>query len=170
MGATDVMETLDLARAAAGVDRVPVVHRPRLLSDNGPCYISAPLATYLERHGLPHTRSAPYHPMTQGKIERYHRSLKNVVKLDHYYTPWELERAIAHFVEEYNHRRYHESLQNVTPADMYHGRQATILARRERIKQRTLQRRKRENLQTPHHAAMRSEVSLRNDAQECHRV
>lgn len=45
MGATDVMETLDLARAAAGVDRVPVVHRPRLLSDNGPCYISAELAT-----------------------------------------------------------------------------------------------------------------------------
>ena len=105
MGATDVMETLDLARAAAGVDRVPVVHRPRLLSDNGPCYISGALATYLETRGLAHTRSAPYHPMTQGKIERYHRSLKNVVKLDHYYTPWELERAIARFVEDSNHRR-----------------------------------------------------------------
>ena len=61
----------------------PVAHRPRLLSDNGPCYISGQLATYLEAHGLPHTRSAPYHPMTQGKIERYHRSLKNVVKLEH---------------------------------------------------------------------------------------
>ena len=170
MGATDVTETLDLARAAAGVDRIPVIHRPRLLSDNGPCYISGQLATYLERNGLPHTRSAPYHPMTQGKIERYHRSLKNVVKLDQYYMPWELERAIARFVEDYNHRRYHESLQNVTPADMYHGRQATILARRDRIKQRTLQRRKRENLQTPHHAAIRSEVSLRKSPEQSHWV
>jgi len=160
MGATDVIETLDLARAAAGVNRVPVVHRPRLLSDNGPCYISGALATYLEMHGFAHTRGAPYHPMTQGKIERYHRSLKNVVKLDQYYGPWELERAIARFVADYNHRRYHESLQNVTPADMYHGRQATILARRARIKQRTLQRRKQENLHTPHHAAICSEMSL----------
>jgi hypothetical protein len=64
----------------------------------------------------------------------------------------EVERAIARFVEDSNHRRYHESLQNVTAADMYEGRQAAILARRARIKQRTLQRRKRENLQTPHHA------------------
>jgi putative transposase len=77
--------------------------------------------------------------LTQGKIERCHRSLKNVVTLDHDDTLWELERAIAHLVEDDNHRRYHESLQNVTPADMYHGRQAAILARRERIKQRTLQ-------------------------------
>lgn len=160
MGAADVMETLDLARAAAGIDHVPVVHRPRLLSDNGPCYISGQLAAYLETHGVTHTRSAPYHPMTQGKIERYHRSLKNVVKLDHYYSPWELERALARFVADYNDRRYHESLQNVTPADMYHGRQAAILARRERIKHRTLQRRKQENLHTPHHAALCSELSL----------
>jgi putative transposase len=170
MGATDVMETLDLARAAAGVERVPVVHRPRLLSDNGPCYISAQLASYLETHGLPHTRSAPYHPMTQGKIERYHRSLKNVVRLDHYYAPWELERALAHFVEDYNHRRYHESLQNVTPADVYFGRQAVILARRERIKQRTLQRRKWENLHAPHHAAICPEVSLRKRPEWSHWV
>ena len=168
MGATVVIETLDLARAAAGIDRVPVVHRPRLLSDNGPCYISRDLATYLETNGFAHTRGAPYHPMTQGKIERYHRSLKNVVKLDLYYSPWELERAIGHFVEDYNHRRYHESLQNVTPADVYGGRQATILARRERIKQRTLQRRRRENLQRPHDAAIRSEVSLQKSPERSH--
>jgi len=145
MQATDVMATLDLARAHAGVDRVCVVHRPRLLSDNGPCYVSQALGTYLTQHGLTHTRGAPYHPMTQGKIERYHRSMKNVVKLDVYYSPWELERAIGHFVEQYNHRRLHEALQNVTPADVSYGRQATILARRERIKRATLKRRKRMN-------------------------
>jgi putative transposase len=108
--------------------------------------------------------------MTQGKIERYHRSLKNVVKLEQYYSPWAVEQAVARFVEDYNHRRYHESLQNVTPADVYEGRQAAILARRERIKQRTLQRRKRENLHVPHHAAIRSDVSFSNGTQLCHRV
>jgi transposase InsO family protein len=62
------------------------------------------------------------------------------------FSPWELERAIGHFVEHYNHRRLHEALQNVTPADVYEGRQATILDRRARIKRETLARRKRENL------------------------
>ena len=122
MHATDVMETLDLARASTGVDRVQVVHRPRLLSNNGSCYLSQPLAAYLDTHGLPHTRSAPYHPMTQGKIERCHRSLKNVVKLDHDASRLDLERAVGHFVEDDNHRRYHEALQNGTPADVFFGR------------------------------------------------
>jgi hypothetical protein len=82
------------------------------------------------------------------------------VKLDHYYSPWELERAIGRFADDHNHRRHHESLQNATPADVYGGRQATLVARRERIKQRMLQRRRRENLQMPHHAAICSEVSI----------
>src|SRR6516164_444664 len=125
---------------------VRVVHRSRLLSDNGLCYVSQALGSYLTQHGLTHTRGAPHHPMTQGKIERYHRSMKNVVKLDVYHSPWELERAIGRFVEHYNHRRLHESLQNVTPADMYAGRQGAILNRRARIKRATLARRKRENL------------------------
>ncbi len=84
--------------------------------------------------------------MTQGKIERYHRSMKNVVKLDNYYSPWELERAIGRFVEHYNHRRYHESLGNVTPADVFHGRQREIVTRRAKIKKKTMARRRRENL------------------------
>ena len=146
MGAADVTETLDLARAATGVDQVRVEHRPRLLSDNGPCYVSGDLRSYLAEHGMKHTRGAPYHPMTQGKIERYHRSMKNLVMLENYYTPWELERALARFVEFYNHRRYHEALGNVTPADMYAGRHQEILSRRERIKRETLARRKKENL------------------------
>ena len=116
MQASDMTETLDLARAQAGVDRVRVVHRPRLLRDNGPCYISQELADYLGTHGLAHTRGAPSHPMTQGKIERDHRSMQNVVKLEKYCSPWELQRALARFVEDDNHQRSHESLQNVTPS------------------------------------------------------
>ena len=160
MQAVDVMETLDLARAKTGIDQVRVVHRPRLLSDNGPCYVSGELADYLETHKIAHTRGAPYHPMTQGKIERYHRSMKNVVKLEKYYSPWELERAIARFVDDYNHRRLHEALDNVTPADVYEGRRPVILARRAQIKRRTLAQRKRENLHTPPRADNRQKVAL----------
>jgi len=121
-------------------------HRPRLLSDNRPCYLSKELKEYLAEQKMEHTRGAPYHPQTQGKIERYHRSMKNVVKLENYYYPWELEKAIQQFVDYYNHRRYHESLDNVTPADMFYGRYEEIMSRREFIKQQTLQRRKEENL------------------------
>ena len=146
MTATDVTETLDMARALTGVDKIAVKHRPRLLSDNGPCYISGDLREYIKKHQLGHTRGAPYHPMTQGKIERWHRSMKNIVKLENYYSSEALERAVGRFVEHYNHARYHESLKNVTPADMYEGRQAAILMRREKIKRKTLARRKKENL------------------------
>ncbi len=146
MRVEDVTETLDLARAATGVDRVRVEHKPRLLSDNGPCYVAKDLAAYLKQHGLGHTRGRPYHPMTQGKIERYHRSMKNVVRLENHYSPWELERALVRFVEYYNHERLHEAIGSVTPDDMYHGRQRAILSRREKIKRLTLERRKKENL------------------------
>ena len=91
---------------------------------------------------MKHTRGAPYHPMTQGKIERYHRSMKNVVKLENYYYPWQLEKAIAAWVQHYNHERYHESLSNVTPADVYFGRAQSILKRRERIKEKTIEDRR----------------------------
>ncbi|MFC1538181.1 hypothetical protein ACFL6H_02045 [Candidatus Latescibacterota bacterium] len=87
MTANDVIETLDMARARSGKDRVRVNHKPRLLSDNSPCYLSKDLKTYLRDRGMKHTRDARYHPQTQGKIERYHRSMKNVINLQHYYTP-----------------------------------------------------------------------------------
>ena len=85
-------------------------------------------------------------PMTQGKIERYHRSMKNVVKLENYYYPWELEKAITDWVQHYNHERYHESLDNVTPSDVYHGRSEEILDQRAIIKSRTMIQRKVQNL------------------------
>lgn len=146
MGASDVKDTLDQAIALTGVTNIPVRHCPRLLSDNGPCYLSGELKDYLKNHQMTHTRGAPYHPMTQGKIERYHRSMKNVVKLEHYYLPEELERALSQFVHHYNHERYHESLDNVTPADMYYGRYHQIMDQRAITKQQTLQQRRCDNL------------------------
>ena len=146
MASSDVTETLDRALAVTGVDQIRVTHRPRLLSDNGPAYVSSELREYLHERGMGHTRGAPYHPQTQGKIERYHRSMKNVVKLQHYYFPGELEAAIGEFVAYYNNERYHESLDNVTPADVSFGRQHEVLAERSKIKRLTMQRRKREYL------------------------
>jgi transposase InsO family protein len=84
--------------------------------------------------------------MTQGKIERYHRSMKNVVRLANYYSPEELERALARFVTYYNEERLHEAIGNVAPNDMYQGRQRKITTRRQEIKRLTLERRKKENL------------------------
>jgi hypothetical protein len=86
--------------------------------------------------------------MTQGKIERYPRSMKNVVRLENHYSPWELERAVARFVAYCNSERLHEAIGNVTPDAMYHGRQHEILTRRQKIKRLTLERRKKENLRT----------------------
>jgi transposase InsO family protein len=146
MAASDVTDTLKDALEATGLIKARVHHKPRLLSDNGPCYISKELREWLLDQDMKHTRGAPYHPMTQGKIERYHRSMKNVIKLEHYYFPWELENAIAEWVAHYNHDRYHESLDNVTPADVYNGRRNDILDRRSMIKARTLTQRKVQNL------------------------
>ncbi len=146
MGAGDVIETLDQALAITGIDQVRVKHRPRLLSDNGPAYLSGELRDYLGERRMAHTRGAPYHPQTQGKIERYHRTMKNVVKLEHYYFPWELEVALRDFVAYYNNERYHEALDNVTPADVYFGRQYAVLSERAKIKRLTMQKRKKEYL------------------------
>ena len=145
MAAGDVKEVLDMALDRTGLDRIRVNHRPRLLSDNGPCYISSELREYLEDRCIDHTRGAPYHPMTQGKIERYHRTMKNVVKLQNYYFPGELERELSKFVDYYNNERYHESLDNVTPADAYFGRRRVILTEREQVKRNTMRIRRRQN-------------------------
>lgn len=107
---------------------------------------SKDLKEYLINQEIAHTRGAPYHPQTQGKIERFHRSMKNVVKLDNYYYPWELNEAVAKYIDFYNNHRYHEALNNVTPADVYFGRYHQIESERTKIKNITMQRRKEFNL------------------------
>jgi len=142
MTPADVTETLRLALHAAGLNQATVQQRPRLLSDNGPSYLSAQLGACLQEHGMRHTRGHPDHPMTQGKIERYHRSLKNRILLESYYLPGQLQARLAEFLDFYNTRRYHESLGNLTPADIYVGRGSTILARRQKIKHQTIELRR----------------------------
>jgi len=148
MNAQNVEDTLKIALEKAGMDRVKVYHKPRLLSDNGPAYHSADLAEFLRERRIKHIHGTPYHPMTQGKIERWHRSMKNVVKLQNYYSPSELERAITEWVAYYNNQRYHEALDNVTPADVYFGRDKEVLEKRNKLKEQTLALRRQQHLQS----------------------
>ncbi len=141
MKAQDVKDTLDQALLASEVSQT---NKPKLLSDNGSCYISNELAEYLGNQNMEHIRGRPLHPQTQGKIERYHRSMKNVVKLDNYFSPEQLERKLNEFVEYYNYKRYHESLQNLTPAEVYYGKGEVKLKQRKKTKIRTLKARKKQ--------------------------
>jgi len=143
MSAFDVSDTLRDALTATGLDRMNIRHRPRLLSDNGPCYVSSELRTWLEENNLSHTRGAPYHPQTQGKIERWHRTLKDRILLENYYLPGDLERHLKDFINHYNTRRAHESLNNLTPECVFTGRGVAVLEKRNRIKEETMRLRKR---------------------------
>jgi transposase InsO family protein len=146
MKASDVTDTLELALEASGCDSAKVIHKPRLLSDNGASYVANDLADFLKGKGMNHVRGKPYHPQTQGKIERWHQTLKNRVLLNNHYLPSHLEHDIGEFIAYYNHQRYHESLDNLTPADVYFGRGNAILEKRRTLKNKTLQQRRLQHL------------------------
>jgi transposase InsO family protein/transposase-like protein len=139
MKAVDVKNTLNMA---LNHPNVSVEFPPKLLSDNGSCYISEELGLFLDEYHMQHVRGRPNHPQTQGKIERYHRTMKNVIKLENYYSPDQLRFRLKEFVDYYNHLRYHESLDNLTPADVYYGRKEEKLRKRKLCKLKTMRLRK----------------------------
>ena len=120
--------------------------RPKLLSDNGAGFVAEALQKYLSYHGIRHIFGKPYHPQTQGKVERFNRRIKEGLCLLVYCSPDELERAIREAIERYNSTP-HEALKNVSPDDVYAGRQQEILERREKKKSWTIARRKIVNLE-----------------------
>lgn len=142
MTTDDVKTTLDLAIINTGM-KAPKIKKPRLLSDNGPCYISKELADYMDTQEMAHIHGRPFHPQTQGKIERYHRSMKNIILLDNYYLPQELEARIGEWVDYYNNQRYHESLGNITPSEKYAGLENKIFKERKKVKERTMRLRRK---------------------------
>ena len=118
---------IQVAIDATGMKEVPLEDRTRLLSDNGPGYVFRAFRDYLGLVGIRHILSAPYHPQTNGKLERYHQSIKQDVNQVPYEVHGDLEVATLGFVDYYNHRRYHKALSNVTPNDVLHGRRGRDL-------------------------------------------
>jgi transposase InsO family protein len=145
MASVSLIEVVQDAIDLTGMTEVPVEDRTKLLSDNGSGYVSRLFREYLQLVGIRHILAAPYHPQTNGKLERYHQTLKRDVKQLPYDVPNELELAIGEFVDFYNHRRYHKALKDIIPADMLAGRRDQILDRRREAKGRTINRRKLSN-------------------------
>ncbi len=131
-------DVVQLAVDATGMTDVPFEDRTVLLSDNGAGYISGQFNEYLRLVGIKHITASPFHPQTNGKIERYHRTLKEEINQVPNDMPGELKEAIRGFIEYYNYRRYHEGLGNVSPYDVYTGRHHEIIQKRREAKSRTL--------------------------------
>ncbi len=140
MTSKDVIPSVEKALQFTGLTKE---NAPKLLSDNAKCYLSGEIIAFLFGKGIKPINGKPFHPQTQGKIERYHRTMKNVIKLDNYYSPGDLIKALSEFIEYYNNQRYHESLGNLTPADVYYGRDREILKKRKEIKEKTLSERRK---------------------------
>ena len=145
MTADSLIEVVQEALDSTGMTDIPLQDRTRLLSDNGSGYISRAFREYLHLVGIRHILAAPYHPQTNGKLERYHRTLKDDVNQVPYEVVGDLEAAIRAFVEFYNYRRYHKALKNVAPADVLEGRLEAILAHRKEVQRETFDRRRRYN-------------------------
>jgi transposase InsO family protein len=139
MASGSLIDVVQQAVDLTDMTDVPVDDRTVLLSDNGPGYVSRQFGEYLRLVGVRHITAAPYHPQTNGKIERYHRTIKGEINLVPHEMPGELEKAIKSFIEYYNYRRYHEGLGNVTPYDVYTGRYLEVIQRRKEVKNKTLQ-------------------------------
>jgi putative transposase len=146
MTADSISDVVEQAIAFTGMRQVPIEDRTKFLSDHGSGYLARAFEEYLRMLAIRHIYCAPHHPQTNGKIERFHETLRARMNLLVYTSPDELRRTMQTFIDYYNHRRYHEAIGNVTPADVYYGRREEILRRRAEQKQRTIEQRLRYNL------------------------
>ena len=107
--------------------------QPRIISDNGPQFIANDFKAFIKVKGMDHVRTSPYYPQSNGKLERWHKSLKRECIRPK--TPLDLDdakRLVSDYVHEYNHQRLHSAISYVAPADKLAGKALEILADRER--------------------------------------
>ena len=133
-------DAVEMALEKAQSEGHTVDKKPTLLTDHGAGFAGEVLGKYLKARGVRHIFGAPYHPQTQGKVERFNRTMKEKVNLWVYETPEALQAAIDKMVEAYNETP-HEALKNVSPNDVYAGRKEEVLERRAKIRLETMARR-----------------------------
>ena len=124
--------------------------RPRVISDNGPQFIAKEFKAFIRQSGMTHVRTSPYYPQSNGKLERFHRTLKHECIRPQ--TPASLDdakRLVARYVEQYNNVRLHAALRYITPADKMAGRAEEIFADRDRKLEAARARRKLEREAQP---------------------
>jgi transposase InsO family protein len=118
---------------------------PRIISDNGPQFVSRDFKQYIRICGMTHVRTSPYYPQSNGKLERYHRTIKvDCIRPGCPLTLQDAQRIVTKFVEDYNERRLHSSLGYVTPRDKLLGREQEIFADRDRKLEAARDRRKQD--------------------------
>jgi len=142
MAATSLIDVVQKAVDITGMTDVLVENRTVLLSDNGSGYLSRQFGEYLRLVEIKHIIASPYHPQTNGKIERYHRTIKGEIKMVPHEMPGQLKEAIKEFIYYYNYQRYHEGLGNITPYDVYTGKHLEIIQKRKEAKDKTLEARR----------------------------
>ena len=142
MDAHDFSDVIEMVCENSGIHQAPPTQRPKLVTDRGPALISRTFGEYLEAKGIGHILASSYHPQTNGKIERYHRSCKERINRVVWEKPEDLNTEIATFSSFYNLRRYHEELGNVTPDNGYFGRKNSISTKRNDLKKLTLSKRR----------------------------
>lgn len=120
------------------------VERPRIISDNGPQFVARDFKQFIRLTGLTHVRTSPYYPQSNGKLERWHGSLKReCIRPACPASLEEARRRVQQYVDHYNHVRLHSAIGYLTPADKLLGLEEVIFAERDRKLEDARQRRRR---------------------------
>jgi putative transposase len=130
-----------------GRERFPGV-TPRIISDNGPQFIARDFKEFIRLCGMTHVKTSPYYPQSNGKIERFHRTIKgDCIRTETPLTLEDAQRIVARYVEHYNTVRLHSAIGYITPQAKLEGRDKEIFAARDRKLEAARERRKEKRQQ-----------------------